>query len=110
MSVFNTAISIDGLFDSIRLSRLHIWPFNLTPNQMSIYNDGKTTGVLSGGADDLQISNSLFFNLNSAVNLFQGSSGTTFANISNTDFDNYGGLVVSAGIISKYKQPVIERA
>lgn len=100
ISAFNIGINIDGAQDSIRISKLHFWPFNLTTNQTSIFYDGNVTGIQSGRADDLHISDGLFIASGAAIKLIQTASGTTFGDITTTDFDTYGGLVVQAGQIA----------
>lgn len=100
MSAFTLGITVDGALDSVRIDQLHFWPFNLTTNQTSIFNDGTAVAVLSGRADDLHITNGLFIASGGAVKLIQTASGNTFGTIVGSDFDTFGGLIVQAGQIS----------
>ena len=101
-SHFNIGIWLDGSTDSIQLDGLHCWPANLTANQIQVMGGSQAIGVNSGRCDDLKISNSLFY-VGTALNLFTGSrtnAGTTFGEVTTTDFDTYNGIFISAGQLS----------
>ena len=92
ISAFGKAIWIDGSRDSVKIARLHVWPFGLTPRQMATYRDGQAAGLVSGRCDDLHLENSLIFGLSRAASFERGASGGTFGSILGVDFDNQGGL------------------
>lgn len=100
ISSYNTDIDIDGSQDSIKISKLHIWPFGMTADQFHAFTDPNHTGIKSGRCDDLHLSDSLIFSLAIATNFYQSSQGSTFGSITNCDFDERGGLNVSAGALS----------
>ncbi|TAM00138.1 MAG: hypothetical protein EPN70_23090 [Paraburkholderia sp.] len=100
MSAYNFGVNIDGAQDSVRINKLHFWNFDLTTNQVAIFNDGNTTGVQSARCDDFRLSDSLLINNGKQVNFTSSASGSTFGEVINTDFDTYGGLYMSAGDIS----------
>lgn len=101
-SCFNTDIEIDGSFDSVKLDKLHVWPFGLTTRADlgSLYYNNLHTGIKCGRCDDFKMSNSIIFSLVTATNFYQSASGTTFGSISNCDFDDRGGLNISAGALT----------
>lgn len=103
MSAYGTGILIDGSIDTVRLSRYHFWPFDLTTNQQAIWNDGNTVGLSSGRMDWLLMDACVFLNAGVQANFFYGTRtglvGFSVVEMTNCDFDTYGGLVVSAGQI-----------
>lgn len=102
ISAFNTDIDIDGSLDSIKISKLHVWPFGLTTRSLlySLYESNLHTGIKSGRCDDFHLSDSIFFSLAIATNFYQSALGSTFGNITGVDFDDRGGLNVSAGSLT----------
>jgi hypothetical protein len=100
MSAYNYGILIDGSLDSVRVDKLQFWNFDLTPSQVTLWNDGNTVGLQSARCDDFHMTNSLFINKGKQVNFTSSANGSTFGEVLNTDFDTYGGLYVSAGDIS----------
>lgn len=100
LSAYNFGITIDGAQDSVRVDKLHFWNFDLTPSQLTLWNDGNTIGLQSARCDDFHMINSLFINKGKQVNFTSSASGSTFGEVLNTDFDTYGGLYMSAGDIS----------
>ncbi|TMN18458.1 hypothetical protein [Pseudoxanthomonas sp. X-1] len=102
ISSFNTDIDIDGSVDSVKLTKLHIWPFGLVarPLLYSLYESTLHTGIKSGRCDDFHLSDSIIFSLSIATNFYQSASGTTFGSIVETDFDDRGGVNVSAGALT----------
>jgi hypothetical protein len=94
LSAFEKGVLIDGSLDSIKISRLHVWPFGLTPGQSKIYHDGEVVGVECGRCDDFHLDASLFFGLREAMNFYKGKDGGTFGSIIGVDFDDRGGLLV----------------
>lgn len=101
MSALHIGIDIDGALDTVRISKLHYWPFAgaaasmLTANQKTAMLSA--TGINSARCDGLQISDSLFLGSRAAVNLYSSVSGFTFGNIIGCDFDSNGGLVAGGG-------------
>lgn len=102
ISAFNIDIDIDGALDSVKLSKVHLWPFGLVsrPLLYTLYESSLHTGIKSGRCDDFHLSDSIIFSLATATNFYQSASGTTFGNICNVDFDDRGGLNVSAGALT----------
>jgi hypothetical protein len=94
LSAFQKGILIDGSLDSIKMSRLHVWPFGLTPSQSKIYHDGEAVGVECGRCDDFHLDASLFFGLRKAMKFYKAEDGGTFGSIIGVDFDDRGGLLV----------------
>ncbi len=100
ISAFNAGIDIDGSLDSWIVDGLRVESFGCTPNTILIFTDSTTIGIRSGRCDDLKISNSLFACGPNQLKLITTASGSTFGEISNTDFDNWGGLVMNSGKLS----------
>ncbi len=99
LSAFNTQVNIDGSLDTVRLQSVHVYPFDLTSNQKTIFY-GSTTGIVSGRCDDLVLADCLFLCRNQVV-LQMGSDGNaTFGSASNCGFDSFIGLTMSAGAFS----------
>jgi hypothetical protein len=94
VSAFDLSIWIDGSLDSVRMNRIHIFPFGMSQQQRRIYSDGKTEGIRSGRCDDFQLQHSLVFGLSRAVILHRSKQGPTFGTITAVDFDDRGGLIV----------------
>lgn len=101
-SSFNIDIDIDGAVDSVKLSRLHLWPFGLTsrPSLYTLYQSNLATGIKCGRCDDFKMTNSIVFSKPVATNFYQSASGSTFGSIQGCDFDDGGGLNVSAGAVA----------
>ncbi|UFN49626.1 glycoside hydrolase family 55 protein [Roseomonas sp. OT10] len=93
ISALDTAIWIDGSLDSVRISRLHAWPFGLTPKQGEIYRDGQAYGILCGRCDDFHLDNSILFGLQRAVVFRRSPAGSPFGTLIGVTFDTQGGLV-----------------
>ena len=93
------SVVIDGSEDTVRLQTLHVYPFDLTANQSTIFY-GTAIGVSSGRCEDLVMTDCLFI-CHTHLNLLQGSNsifpGTTFGSAVNCGFDTYTGIVMSAG-------------
>lgn len=100
ISSFDIAIDIDGSLDSVRISNLQWWPFDLTSNRQSIFYDSSNVGIKAGRADDLHITNGLLIGGGKQIWFYQSASGTTFGNIVGTDFDSLGNLTMSAGNVN----------
>lgn len=97
MSCFSTGIYLNGALDSVKLDKIHIWPFDLTSSQTNItYDPADTVGIIAGRVDDLHITNSLFF-VGTGLKMGSGGGGGTFGEISNTDFDAHNGIVMEDG-------------
>jgi len=97
LSMFNVGIDIDGSLDSIKISKLHLWPFGIddipyTANQRTIFAD--SYGIKSGKNDDFHFSDSLIFSIRKGLYLYNSASGYTFGAITNVDFDDRGGIVI----------------
>lgn len=104
-SCFNYDIVADGSLDSVKFTKLHIWPYGLvntgSDNLYNLWASSSHTGLQLGRVDDLHLSDSLFFSLKKAVVFTTGTDGNAaFGNIVNTDFDDRGGLIIDNGNIS----------
>lgn len=93
ISAFDKAIWIDGALDSVKISKLHVWPFGLTKAQRSVYNDGAAEGIRSGRCDDFHVSDSVFFELERSAVFYRSENGRTTGSITSVNFDNRGGLI-----------------
>lgn len=103
LSAYNVGIEIDGSLDSVRLSKVQYWPFDLTVNQSAIFNDSSNIGLRSGRCDDLHVENCLFINGGKHAYFYTsgtGVGGTTFGSIVNTDFDSFASVVIDGGNIN----------
>src|SRR6266853_1564979 len=98
MSCYTKGIDIDGALDTMRLDKVHYFPFDMTTNQQVVFNDASNIAVNSGRCDDLTIDASLFIGTHGkSVNLYQRASGATIGTCTNSDFDTYGGINVAGG-------------
>ncbi len=100
---FVSNIETDGSADSMRYIRPHVWPFESLGNLISIFAETACTGLLFGRADDFHVTDGLFICGNPAVvrpGLLTGVlAGVGFGEFVNCDFDTFGGLSVSGGIV-----------
>ncbi len=97
---FGQNVAIDGCLDAVRLNGLHVFPYAMTSNQVSLFTNTTegtgATAIHSGRCDDLVVTNSLFIS-GVGVHLVQGASGPTFGTMSNVAFDTFGGYIQDAG-------------
>ncbi len=100
---FTTNILIDGSLDTVRINNVHIWDFDCTSNQTSIFISNGTTGIKSGRCDGLGMVNCLML-CGTCLNLFYSSPGfgsvnpgATFGYAVGCGFDTCTGIVMSAG-------------
>lgn len=98
ISTYGEAINIDGSLDTVRINRLHAWPFGLTANQMQAYWQG-ASGIRSGRCDGLYLQSCLLICKNQ-ITLYRSAAGVTDCSASDCDFDTYGSLVMSDGSCS----------
>lgn len=97
ISAYTKAIWLDGSLDTVRIRGLHNFPFNMTPNQVALFQDSNTVGIFSGRCDDLQILDSFFFSGSSLV-LIAGGTGSTGGFCTGTCFDTTSNAQISAGL------------
>jgi hypothetical protein len=101
LSMFNIGIDINGSLDSIKVSKLHIWPFGtlngeMYPDQRIAY--ANAIGIKSGRNDDFHLSDSLIFSLIRALYFYnfidndRDKRGFTFGQLTNVDLDDRGGI------------------
>ncbi|MDN8081151.1 hypothetical protein QZN30_17450 [Burkholderia multivorans] len=95
ISAFGNNVLIDGALDSVKFQTCHFWPFDMTANQLSIYNTLGTVGIWVGRCDDLHISDGLMFPYQGIVSV-TGSSGPCFGEIVGVDFDTNCNVALSA--------------
>lgn len=98
VSAYNIGVSLDGSTDSVRFNEPHFWPYDLTANQLVIYEDPNCVGIMSGRCDDLHIVGGLTFTGRGHV-FIKTASGSTFGNISNHDYDTTHGIDMQYGDI-----------
>jgi hypothetical protein len=96
ISSFVVGVDIEGALDTVRINNLHHWVWNLTANQMTIFQENNASGswgVRAGRCDSLMISNSLFFS-GLGIKMFTGVSGAGVlgGSINNCAFDNLAGI------------------
>lgn len=96
ISAFDRAVWIDGSLDSVKIAKLHIWPFGLTKPQRAVYDDAVTEGIRVGRCDDITISQSIIFGLRKAAVFYRGRDGAAFGTLIGVDFDHCGGLIGEA--------------
>lgn len=96
ISAYSVAIWIDGSVDTVRLDKVHNWPFGMTANQLTIFTNPATIGLNSGRMDDLVVTSSLFFS-GTAVELYVGTEpslgGSTFGSFIGCDFDTNANIL-----------------
>jgi hypothetical protein len=97
LCAFENHVLIDGTADSITIQNTRFENDLLTANQSVIYRS-HAVGVSSGRCDDLHINGCLFI-CYTDLKLFQGASGNTFGEVTNTDFDTTVGMTISAGTL-----------
>ena len=95
MGCYGTHVGIDGAMDSVRLDKLHIWPFGMNAEQAAIYGDSTTRGVYSGRCDDFHLSSGLIWGIRKGIEFYQSGNGATFGAINGLDLDAQGGLITS---------------
>lgn len=98
LGCLNRGVYIDGALDSIRINRLHFWPFGISTDAglTSIYSDGQTISTQIGRCDDLNMSSILSFQGRMLFGDY--GSGGPFGVASNITLDsNYGRIEFSAG-------------
>jgi hypothetical protein len=97
LSAFYRGILIDGSLDSVKITRLHWWPFGFpsVTNKKNVMAAAR--GIMSGRCDDFHLENSILFSTIEAAYFYTSVNGSTFGSISSTDFDDRGGLVVQGG-------------
>jgi hypothetical protein len=100
ISHFDTGIWIDGSLDSIRISHLHDWPFECTPNQITALSDEANAGIRAGRTDGTHISDSLFHTGTGIIATASVvTTGKPVLYITNCSFDTYSGIKMTAGIV-----------
>lgn len=98
LCAYGKAVDIDGALDTVRINRLHVWPFGMTANQTQAYWNG-ASGIGSGRCDGLYLESCLFICRNQ-LTLYRSASGVTGCSASDCDFDTYGSLIMSDGSCS----------
>jgi hypothetical protein len=100
LSAFYRGIKIDACYDSVKISRLHWWPFGFpsdTATKRAVFATAR--GIETLRCDDFHLTNSLLFGSTQALYLGNGSFGSTFGTATDVDFDDRGGLVMTAGAL-----------
>lgn len=95
MSAYNTGIHIDGSLDTIRINQFHFWCFGMSNSQCSIFF-GSAKALDVGRVDGLMLSE--FLNISSlGLNLYRGATGDPWVYMSDSGFDTFNGIQISAG-------------
>jgi hypothetical protein len=95
MSVFGTGITIDGSLDTVRVNEFHFWCFDMTQGQTGIFF-GVAKAMDVGRVDSLIIHE--FLNISSlGLNLRSGATGDPWVYMSDSGFDTFNGIRMSAG-------------
>lgn len=95
MSAYGTGISIDGSLDTVRINQFHFWCFDMSSNQSQIFF-GSAKALDVGRVDGLMLSE--FLNISSlGINLYRSASGDPWVYMSDSGFDTFNGITMSAG-------------
>jgi hypothetical protein len=95
MSAYGTGIHIDGSLDTIRINQFHFWCFGMSNSQCSIFF-GSAKALNVGRVDGLMLSE--FLNISSlGLNLYRGATGDPWVYMSDSGFDTFNGIQISAG-------------
>lgn len=95
MSAFTIGIHIDGSLDTVRINQFHFWCFAMSPNQCNIFF-GSANALNVGRVDGLMLSE--FLNISSlGINLYRSASGDPWVYMSDSGFDTFNGVRMSAG-------------
>ena len=103
ISSYDYAVKIDGCLDTVRLTRIQCWPFDLTTAQTSIYFDTNCHGFSIGRCDDIIVEACLWINgghqMRCFANIATGNYGP-FGSVSDCDFDTFSDLLFEDGEMS----------
>lgn len=95
MSAFGTGITIDGALDTVRVNQFHFWCFDMTQGQTGIFF-GVARAMDVGRVDSLILHE--FLNISSlGLNLRSGANGDPWVYMSDSGFDTFNGIQMSAG-------------
>ena len=95
MSAFGTGITIDGSLDTVRVNQFHFWCFDMTQGQTGIFF-GVARAMDVGRVDSLILHE--FLNISSlGLNLRSGATGDPWVYMSDSGFDTFNGIQMSAG-------------
>jgi hypothetical protein len=95
MSAFGTGITIDGSLDTVRVNQFHFWCFDMTQGQTGIFF-GVAQAMDVGRVDSLVLHE--FLNIsNLGLNLHSGVTGDPWVYVSDSGFDTFNGIKMSAG-------------
>jgi len=98
LSAYETGIEIDGSMDTVRINQYHFYNFDMTSNQVNIFYSSGTKALNIGRVDGLFIDE--FLNIsNLGMNIYEGASGAPWIYMSNSGFDTFNGIQISAGSI-----------
>lgn len=97
MSAFGTGITIDGSLDTVRVNQFHFWCFDMTQAQTGIFF-GVAQAMDVGRVDSLVLHE--FLNISSlGLNLRSGATGDPWVYMSDSGFDTFNGIKMSAGTL-----------
>lgn len=100
ISSFDKSIEIDGSLDTVRISKLHVWPFDLTANQTLIMADTSSYGLYCARVDDLDVNDSLFHVGIGARFYDSGTGQVPGGKLNGVSFDTYSGILMEDGQIT----------
>lgn len=85
---FKTGINIDKALDSVRLDKLHIWPFWSNDSNVTAYMSNNLTAIALNRCDNPHFSNIFGIYANIVLGIYQNASGTVSKlRVVNADFD-----------------------
>ncbi|KRB22669.1 hypothetical protein [Mesorhizobium sp. Root172] len=99
LSAYFKGIKVDGSTNSVKIDKLMWWPYGFpqTANKRAVYATAR--GLEMFRCDDFHLSNSLMFGSTQALYMSSSGLGSTFGTAVNVDFDDRGGLVMTAGAL-----------
>lgn len=99
MSAFNTGLSFAGALDTVRISKFHFWPFDLTANQSILMYASPTLAILTGRVDGLLIDDFLNFSYR-ALSMNGSGGGDCNCLITNSYLDSFNGILQASGTLN----------
>jgi hypothetical protein len=96
ISHFHFGIEIDGALDSVYLTRVRFWPYNLTGNQITAFQSDPVVGLSAARGDDLQL-NGFFATCGTGIHFFNAGSGGVAGLGVNVMLDSLSSLIFDEG-------------
>lgn len=101
-SAFNYSLRVDGSLDTVWFNTANIYPFGLTANQITIFEDATTVGIDFGRVDAFFINSVICVAVRKCSNFHIESGGSNIPNgtIGSINSDGGGAIVISAGNVT----------